>query len=571
MINSAMVKTLILGAMPEGTRQEDCLAAGPWCFAGRDYLFPDWENFTFAPEPLRAPAQLESCAKYALRIYAEALPAIAATLCPDNTLPRTYWETLLSPWGVDVARQIAERWTRVLSMTRCWGRLSLRVPLLPQECAFIFATGHDFTLYGALGAVFNHWLLSRLLEAVWPESWQKEFLPPVRESYGESGENRSWGLKSRLKKCLGNLVLRLPCPPLKGVSLGQSLLFSLALLHKSRGEDRSAPPADAFSGAKTHAPDLPMPCLPVFLAALPESLRKLGHPRVLTVTRAPRLRIASILAYENEAYRQRLAVWRGCGNRLMYVQHGAGYGQALTHCLPAAVEYCQHAFGTWGWREYTGHRGNFVPLPYPQLARIADRHMEGGETLLFVGTEMPLFPYRLDACPTPLQVMDYRRAKKRFFAALRPDLRGRALYRPYFPIPGTLGDADWLLPQFPQVRLCAGSLARQMLSCRLLVLDHPGTTMLEALAADVPTVLYWSCPAWLCTPQSENMRGELAAAGIWYPTPEEAAGAAERVFDNPAWWRSAPVQTARRRYCAVYAMTVRGGENAYWLNTLVKL
>ncbi|MDR3358172.1 MAG: LIC12162 family protein [Desulfovibrio sp.] len=565
-----MEKILVLGAMPEGADPRVCLAAGPWCFAGREEIFPDWENrFVFAPEPLRDPACLEHCAQQALVIYAEALPALAETLCPANNLPPAYWETLLAPWGVDVARQIAERRMRVAAMIELWGGLPLRVPLLPEECSFSFATGHDFTLYGALGTAFNHWLLSRLLEAAWPGAWRKEILPPVSERRGI--DNRPRGVKERLRQGARRLVLGLPCPPLKGMSLLQSLRFSLALLHKSRGKDHSFPPGAIFEGARPQC-DPPLPALPVFLAALPRGLRELRHPVKLRVTAAPRLRVASILSYEDEKYLQRLAVWRGRGHRLMYAQHGAGYGQIRAGCMAPAVEYCQHAFVTWGWREHGGLRGNFIPLPYPQLARIAEQHRAGGEDILFVGTEMPLFPYRLDGWPTPLRVLEYRQAKRRFFTALRDDLRGRSLYRPYFPVPGTLRDADWLLPQFPQVRLCAGNLAGRMLSCRLLVLDHPGTTMLEALVANVPTVSYWSRHFWSFTRESEIMLDGLAEAGIWYPTPEDAARAVGRVFDNPSrWWKSDAVQSARRRYCAKYALTVRGSENQYWIRTLARL
>ncbi|MDR2055708.1 MAG: LIC12162 family protein [Desulfovibrio sp.] len=565
-----MEKILVLGAMPEGAIPQDCLAAGPWCFAGREELFPDWESrFAFAPEPLRDPARLELCAKQALATYVGALPALAEALCPANRLPLVYWETLLAPWGVDVARQLVERWARAVAMIDVWGEMPLRVPLLPPECTFSFATGHDFTLCGALGATFNHWLLSRLLEAAWPEAWQKEILSPVSERHGLG--RGSPGMKECLRRGARRLALGLPCPPLKGMSLLQSLRFSLALLHKSKGEDHSFPLCAVFAGVGQQC-GLPLPALPVFLAALPRSLQELKHPAKLSVTSAPRLRVASIQSYEDEKYLQRLAVWRGRGHRLMYAQHGAGYGQMLTGCLAPAVEYRQHAFITWGWREHGGLRGNFIPLPYPQLVRIAEKHRGEGKDILFVGTEMPLFPYRLDAWPTPLQVLEYRQAKARFFSALRDDLRARSLYRPYFPVPGTLRDADWLLPQFPQVRLCAGDLAGRMLSCRLLVLDHPGTTMLEALAANVPVVSYWSRPSWHFTRESEVMLDSLAEAGIWYPTPEEAARAAGRVFDNPLlWWKGDSVQAARRRYCAKYAMTVRSGANRYWIKTLAQL
>ena len=111
-----------------------------------------------------------------------------------------------------------------------------------------------------------------------------------------------------------------------------------------------------------------------------------------------------------------------------------------------------------------------------------------------------------------------------------------------------------------------------MLACRLLVLDHHGTTMLEALAANVPTVMFWTREAWPLTPESEALLDVLARAGIWFGTAEEAAAKVNQVWEDPvSWWRSAAVQDARRAYCALQAMMVKGSENPYWTQTLTKL
>lgn len=566
--------TLALGAMPRGAAPETHWAAGPWCFAGMEDFFPDWEyRFTFAPEPLRDLKVLERTAKEAQALCVDSLPALAARLCPHSAeLPASYWETLLTPWAIDVAKQIVERWQRVRAMTEAWGHLPLRVPLLPENCAFSFRDEHDFTLRGALGASFNHWLLSRLLEARWPEAWRKEMLPPLSEA---CGDERPTTLKGRLRQWARRAQLHLPFPRLKGMSIRQALRFSLALLHASHGQDHSQSLAATYGSRATGADAaLPLDPLPLFLAVLPHSLARLRHPRRLAKALfPPRLRVASVAAYENAAYRQRLAVWRARGNRLMYVQHGGNYGQVRVTCDTALVEYSQHAFGTWGWSQHAGSRGNFIPLPYPQIARIAGRwHGENGRHLLFVGTEMPTCGYRLNSYPTPLQLIQYREDKQWFFEALGRALQSRTFYRPYFDLPGMLQDATWLLPRFPHVRLSVGPLTPQMLACRLLVLDHHGTTMLEALAANVPTILFWTREVWPLTPESEALLDLLARAGIWCGSAEEAAARVNRVWKDPvAWWRSAAVQDARRAYCALQAMMVKGSENSYWTQTLKKL
>lgn len=565
--------TLVLGPMPAGADPAACCAAGPWCFAGQEAAFPGWERaFTFAPEPLDSPEARHACCAEIRALCADMLPQLAEALCPwAGELPAAYWETLLAPWAVAVARQVVERWWRVRALLRAWGERPLHVPLLPPNCAFQFASGQDFILHGALGQAWNHWLLSRILEAVFPHAWTREYLPPVSLACGEPPAR---GMGARLRDCARGALLRLPFPRLKGMTLAQSLRLSLALLTPSRGPDRSTPLA-AFSGEATGVrPDLPCAALPFFLAALPADLRALRHPRRLTPSpAAPRLRVASVAAYENLAYRRRLALWRGRGHRLMYVQHGCNYGQTRELIDAAVVEYTQHAFATWGWTRHGEATGHFVPLPYPQLAA-AQRRWRGehGTDMLYVGAEIPAFPYRPDVFPPPTAMLTYREDKAHFFAALTQPLRDSALYRPYFPVPGALNDADWLRGRVPCLRLATGPLAPHLWRCRMLVLDHNGTTLLEAMAANMPMVAFWRRELWPLCPEADELLDMLAQAGVWHSTPEAAAAHAARVWDNPlAWWLDKATQDARRAYVARQALLVTGNPLRHWLQALARL
>ncbi|MDE7240582.1 MAG: LIC12162 family protein [Desulfovibrio sp.] len=574
--------------MPRGADPERVLAVGPSCFAGREEFFPDWETaFTFAPEPLADHEVAREAARAAQALAAEAIPRLAAWLSPHaGELPAAYWQTLLAPWAVDVARQVIERHLRARAMIAAWGELPLQVELLPADLAFHFQDEHDFTLRGALGTDFNHWLFSRLLEADWPGAWQRRSPAPeaddarkakAADAGASPAQDGAPPLRRWLRRTARSLLLGLPFPRLKGMTLAQALRFSLALLHPCHGPDHSLDLAAAFgAGAHTETPripPLPLDPLPLFQAACPESLRALGHPRSLSRTSRPRLRVATILAYEDAAYRERLARWRGRGHRLAFAQHGGNYGMEAVACETAFVEYSQDVFFTWGWTRHGEARGNFVPLPSPQLARLEDAWRGAdGENLLFVGTEMAAFAYRLDSHPTPLQLVEYREDKEWFFEALGRELQARTLYRPYFPLPGCLEDAAWLLPRMPRLKLCTGPLLPHLLGCRLLVLDHHGTSLLEAMAANVPMVLYWNRAHWPLTPDGEALLDGLAAAGIWFPTAEEAAVQARRIWPAAAdWWQSPDIQGARRRFCEAQARLSHGKEVPLWMQTLKAL
>lgn len=438
----AQTRHLVLGLMPRGADPDTHWAAGPWCFDTEEDFFPGWEDsFVFGREPLRDPATLDRAVLMAQSLTVDSIPAlgrhlldlqrrraeennpVSTLLGPDEIdLPGVYWETLLTPWACTVARQLVERWLRVRAMVEDWGHLPLHVELLPEDCAFSFATEHDFVMSGALGADWNTWLMSRLLEAVWPERWTRSYALPVCASYG-----------------------------------------------------RLIPPEDSGS------------------------------------------------------LKQRLRAWaRSCVLRL--------------------------------------------PLPYPLLANMADQWRGGDDTLLFVGAEMPLYGHRLDSRPTPLQWLQYREDKQWFLEDLPRRLHDKILYRPHFDAPGALDDAPWLLPRFPHVRLCSGPLEARMLTCALMVLDHHGTTLLQALAANVPTIAYWDRSIWPMTDEALARLDLLAEAGIWQPSAEAAAAKVREVWDNPArWWLDERVQSARRAFCREHAFVDPKGPDAHIVSLLQRL
>ena len=548
--------------MAEACDPATLLCGGPWVFAGREADFADWEQrFTFAPEPFATTNDLVQAGQMAMQLSAQYLPKLARTLAPASQLPGAYWETLLIPWLGVVSQQIVERWLRIKVIVEHFAAEPLVLPLLPDDLSFHFQDENDLVLRGSLGLTFNHWLFSWLLRRMkWPEIWKEVPAKAISEDLPVFPKP---GISQRLRRIISRSLLKLPFPRLKGLSLWQSLRLSLALSHPSHGTDQSRSLATLCKDfSASTLPDFDL--LPVFLRTIPSSLKELKHPKKIAPVSAPRLYVASISAYEDSRYRQRLARLRGQGHRLMFIQHGGNYGQIKSPCLTRMFEFQQHVFGTWGWQSYEEVRGHFLPLPYPQLARIANAHEEKNAQLIFVGTEMPLFGYRLDCRPSPLQTILYRKAKETFFATLGEELTSQTLYRPYFPLPSSLADADWLLPRFPQLKLCQGPLWPSIRSCRLLVLDHHGTTLLEAMAANIPLLVTFCPEHWPLTRKSQDMFQILERAGIYFADAHLCAQKARHIWPNiQNWWQSSDVQNARQMFCREYALTIPGDTTSY--------
>ncbi|MBQ7456306.1 MAG: hypothetical protein IJS54_01640 [Desulfovibrio sp.] len=556
---------LIVGAMPKNRPPQTVLCAGPWCFAGQEEAFPEWEKtYTFCPEPLRDPHLAELAPKASQALAARMLAPCRTFLAKKApNLPDIYWETLLLPWIVAVAEQVVERWLRIQAIIATFHDTPLRVTLAPSA-TWNFRDDQDYILRGALGVSYNTWLFSHLLQkAALPTSWiitldQTHVIPPTLAPQ-----------KRSLKKTLASLLLSLPFPRIKGFTLAESLRFSLALCHRSHGEDGHRLLAQALDPTILERVGLPNDLEPIFLASLPKSLCDLSHPQTIRPSKHPHIRCASILFYEDARYRQDMALWLAKGNRLFFIQHGGNYGQILHPCRTRFVEYSQHAFISWGWQSHAGSPAKTIPLPQPSLARLANQAKATEDTLIFVGTEMPLYGYRLDSHPTPLELISYRDAKKTFLAHLPTSIHPHIRYRPYFPVPSSLSDAPWLCQHFPDLALCKGPLAPHLLRCRLLVLDHHGTTLLEAMAANIPLVLYWNPVHWPLCADSQKSLDELAQAGIWFDTPRDAAAAVATLWDDvAAWWQDPLRQRARASFCHTYAHFQSPHLASEWVHTL---
>jgi putative transferase (TIGR04331 family) len=93
------------------------------------------------------------------------------------------------------------------------------------------------------------------------------------------------------------------------------------------------------------------------------------------------------------------------------------------------------------------------------------------------------------------------------------------------------------------------------------VLDYPGTTLAEVLAANIPTICFWDKQQWLLSAQAQPLFDQLEAAGILFGRPEDAAAQLNAIVpDIEAWWHAPDRQRARARWCQEFARADR-----YWL------
>ncbi|MDR1947529.1 MAG: hypothetical protein LBQ51_10255 [Desulfovibrio sp.] len=587
------MRTLVFGPMPENADPATHIAAGVWCFAGRETLFPNWDGsrggteglFPLPPDPY---ADAHATAEAAASADAEVLRLCRKLEAQNPWRGERFFLTAFGPFFLLAAHMLAERHQRLLDLIALYGEQTLCADVLP-EGAFSFRDSLDFMVRGVQDSLFNHYVYSRMLEYMAPPVWELRPVSPA-PALPRADDAPSDPLPARLRASLRRALLRLPFPPLKGFGLSGALLLSPAVLLNRESDATldfslccSSPPLWHFP-----AEDLIMRCLPPLLAReaahlpasarpavsglpsasdnpsapahpsrpyIPDSTSVSARPSVRS-SRTP-LRGISPAYAQDDVYRLRLARLGERGVRFFSVQHGANYGNLLSiGGLP--FEYSLHAFFTWGWNAHPGCAVNARPMLHPVPAALAGRHKEQRPALILVGTEMSAFSYRLKSRPQSGALPAYRAAKTSFLGKVRAGLKSApdavVMYRPYFRAAGALDDGEHVFGLLPDIRPCTGDLTAHMLACRLIVLDHYGTTLHCALAADTPTLAFWKRADWGMDRQSSAALDTLAAAGILHETPEDAAAQALAVWGRiEDWWHSPRVRKARRVWLDSYA------------------
>jgi putative transferase (TIGR04331 family) len=265
---------------------------------------------------------------------------------------------------------------------------------------------------------------------------------------------------------------------------------------------------------------------------------------------------------ESEQWRQEFAYAVASGEKFVCVQHGSNYGTARHISWGSGAEFTYHALLTWGWLQQEDYPGNFIPVPAPKLTALRNAHRETEPTLAMVTTKIEIKNHRLFG-PRPKHWIEYRQLKVKFINCLAQAPRRGLRYFTYRRGNSDLEDEQYLTKQIGQLDVSHGGLSKAMLKARILLLDHPGTSLNESMVANVPTVCYWNFEAWLLSRQAKPLFAALAEAGVIHDTPEAAAEHVNKHWDNIAqWWQSPDVQNARIAWCDQYARTSK----FWWLD-----
>lgn len=552
-------------------RQGVDLALGPWCHVSVENLVPDWEETTF-PDPFPTVEDWVAAECLTRRLAESLVPAWAERFnkCHGRSYSLKFWRVFLLNWLTVAVPALWSRYRWCQEFVSLHAEKNLTLTLMGGGDTWPLTQSGDL-LPLLWCPTFDARLSSLVLRTMLPSSWQinESADPPVSPSAPVELIIPAESWRGRLAR---SLLGRLPFAHVPGTGVARLPMSAILALLPRRmpGLDGLTFPdvTEAFPSEFLRLLDEFLPqVVPAtftrdFLRLEAIAQKQHYHPGRLLVdtlnSEDDSIRVVTAMAYER-------------GERLVGSQHGGTYGTHRAMMASAATEYPYHAFLTWGWDRHDDFVGNFVPVPSPMLGKLADCHRETQPALIFVGGSMVVHGTRLGWLPKPQHYLSYRRAKLDFINSLADPVRIALSYRPYRRNVTILEDDGFIHRHHPDIPLVEGDLSRAILGCRLLVLDHPITTMLVAMAANIPTIMYWEEDAWPLAISASPYFQALRDAGILFHDPQAAAAQVNAIWnDVPGWWRSASIQQARRHFAHHFARTSRWWW-IYWLAALWRL
>lgn len=564
-------------------RDQEILFLGPWCL--RDDRRKEWDGLQYQmlPNPWDNRKRFYQGCAYLEESYERMLDSLTGYLnaTHQETLSRQYWQVLIGPWLFHYLHATYDRYIHLTDAFKL--EPDLQTIMLDPRCFRVPRNTMEYSNFVGEDP-FNLQIFSQLLHGMGYRS-KERVLENGCSGWGESNADSGW--RSVVRHAVGRALHRLLRIPILSKNGSRVALFHmdwpsdclwklawqtrfLAVpyeLEMNRAGMLSEP---VFDGGRRGLAGLQASdeFERLFIHSLPqnfpslylEGFRNARHAVLDSVGKIPAVLVSAVgWYYASEPFKFLAAEAAERGRRLITVQHG-GYGISRFNVCERHEAAMGASFWVWGWAEPVDHSTR--NMPSPKLSQLLRRRLRSASrqsgSILFVATETPRYLHRFQSMPTGTQWMKYLAWELRFLEAVPKYLRASILFRPYRRDHGRM-IRERVSQRFSEIRWDENQPFHQSLkSTHLVVIDHLGTAFLEALVANVPTVLFWDPQCWEARDSAAPYLESLRKAGILWNSPEDAANMVTKVHQDPRrWWDSEAMQEVRQCFADRYALSRR--------------
>ena len=565
----AKMKRLWLTCIPNDFDPGKDIPLGPWCFLGKEHLFPDWDSFVFEPDPLDTMEEIAYHSELATSFANAYLHKMVAGLNRMNNCNYSaeFWRILTFPWLIHLVHSTWERQLRINQFLKKYKSVPIEVDLVENNFDWDFKDTSNFIDNGICEPFYNEWLFSRLLEKRIPPQWKVNWKETSHIGLKSIFEKRT--IQSKLADffttfCLSRTVY--------GIGKLDAILFELLLWIKSF---RSAKPKQFAIDGNGDVLKLEwnLNWEDLIYRTMPRFFKKIGdncdHCRLKI--RKQRFYLLGPVTYFNEKAKLHLAKSVEYGAKLITTQHGSNYGIDKTFALPPEIEYKQYGFLSWGWKEQEDYKGNILPLSAPLLDKLKYRG-NGNDKLILVGRRLLLFSLRIDWTSQILKTVKSRKSVLDFMNGVRPEILEHVIFRPFFKIKSGADDREYFKKKIPNLTIFEGDrLHDKIASCKLMVVPAITTIFFIGMAANVPTICFFDEDIEVVCRQAKPYIEKLKRAGIIFTSEKEAARKVDEIWEDVmGWWEQVEVQKAREEWVWRYARKSKNWRRE-WIKALWKL
>lgn len=259
------------------------------------------------------------------------------------------------------------------------------------------------------------------------------------------------------------------------------------------------------------------------------------------------------------------------GEILIGTQHGASTGVMAAMQLSPETEFRFHRYITWGWSSHPQYQGRFLALPSPQMSELSRSRRAPTNDIIFVSACVRLLAGRMSFEGDIFNKNFAYQHKLEFFDTLPSKIKQDLRYRPYPKLPASIPDAEFIKEKYPDLAHVTGNFHKQLMRTRAIVMESPGSTFYQAMAANIPVIAYWSEDAFHMTPEAKDIFDKFRGLGVVHGSGADAAAQLDRVYaDIEGWWQAPDIQSLRREFCETYSR-VRTSWWRDWIKALWKL
>lgn len=264
-------------------------------------------------------------------------------------------------------------------------------------------------------------------------------------------------------------------------------------------------------------------------------------------SRMPRLMYTANAQHYMTGFKVAAAIAKQEGSRLLIHQHGGGYGIDEWHAGEVYDRSVADTFYTFGWNDDApGCRATPLPVPPRSIERRST-----GTAYLLMSVEYTTEFFRFQSFCLPTHAESCVSETVEFTRGLSAATRLTFRSAPALPFPvERIAPCDCTI-EIAEAEAKGVDLAAE---ARLVIHNYLGTSWLETLAMNVPTVCFYDPAIYRPREAARPFLEQLARVGIIHYSGREAAKFVNGFNGDPsAWWNSAEVQEAREAFVARYA------------------